>query len=169
MDPTHRESLGINIIRVLSVPYWSRIWIVQEMMLPGEASIFVGMKERNLIAFAYVLVGLITHLCDEDWLNGIEDAVQNLHSFQLILPQYTSRTMDTYYTSRTPSLVSLLVRYAQSGCVNKLDRIYGLLSLAQDGHKFPINYDIDIEALFRVTMRFCMDTRPLDDLLLAQL
>jgi hypothetical protein len=90
MDPTHRVSLRTNIIRVLSVPYWSRIWIVQEVMLPGEASILVGMKEINLMAFAYVLVGLITHPCDEDWLNRIEDAVENLHGFQLILSQYNT-------------------------------------------------------------------------------
>jgi hypothetical protein len=65
-----------------------------------------------------------------------------------------------------PSLSSLVRRFLRSGCVNKLDHVYALLSLAQNGHEFHIDYNIDIETLFRRTMIFCMENKSLDELLL---
>lgn len=49
-------------------------------MLPNAASILAEMKEINLMAFTHVLEGLIDYDIDEDWLDGIFDAVQEIHS-----------------------------------------------------------------------------------------
>ena len=68
--------------------------------------------------------------------------------------------------SPTIDLSSLVYRLGQHDCLIKLNRAYALLSLAKDGYKFPIDYGIDCNKLFRRIMMFCMESRTLDNLLL---
>lgn len=46
------------------------------------------------------------------------------------------------WTSDLPTLVR---RFSRRGCFNKLDRVYALLSLAENGDKFRVDYDAEIE------------------------
>jgi len=159
MSPTLKASLGTGMVQFLSLLYWSRIWIVQEMMLPPETTIFSGMCEVTLRLFAFVMVKLFM-------IGELTDTIHYLPDWRFMWSQFTLYWTDFDITRETP-LLSLIRSFAHSGCFNKIDRVYALLSLAQNGHEFAIDYDVDLETLFRRTMSFSMDNKSLDDFLLA--
>lgn len=65
------------------------------------------------------------------------------------------------------SLASLIRAFAGSDCKDKKDRVYGLLSLADDGDPALVNYTASADVVFRNTMTLMMHhKRPLDELLL---
>jgi hypothetical protein len=162
MNPSLKASLGTDIVQYLSLPYWTRIWIVQELMLPPEKTMFSEMGEIKLTLFANAMVNLVIEHVETE----LQDVIMSLPGYQFMWSQYTLSFNNFDRTLETP-LLSLMRTFAHSGCFNKLDRVYALLSLAQNGHEFPIDYDVDLETLFRRTMLFVMNNRPLDDFLLA--
>jgi len=128
-------------------------------MLSPNKTIFSGMSEVALTLFASVVVCLC-HDREEQ-----QDVVDSLPGYQFMWSQFTIYYTDFDDTLERP-LSSLIRAFAHSGCFDKLDRVYALLSLAQNGHEFIVDYGIDLETLLRRTMLFCMDNRSLDDLLL---
>jgi len=159
INPTLKASFSAGIVQCLSLPYWSRIWIIQEVMLPSKKQIFSGIGEVMLTLLAYVVDYFVTFdLFDTD--------IWSLPGFRLIRSQRTFHYGGLDDMPET-TLLPLIRAFGYSGCSNKLDRVYALLSLAQNGHQFTIDYNVDSETLFRRTMLFFMDNRPLDDFLLA--
>ncbi len=166
MNLTLRASLGTDIVKCLSLPYWSRIWIIQELMLPLKKTVFSGMGESMLELFAAMMVELTLHYVETE----LQDVIYSLPGDMFMWSQYTLHSTysdDTLEKKLATPLLSLIRAFAHSGCFNKLDRVYALLSLAQNGQEFTVDYDIDLGTLFRRTTLFFMDNRPLDDFLLA--
>ncbi|RSL63174.1 hypothetical protein CEP54_005286 [Fusarium duplospermum] len=65
------------------------------------------------------------------------------------------------------SLASLIPKFANSGCEEKKDRVYALLSLADDGDPALVDYRISEDVLFRNIMALMKrHKRPMDELLL---
>ncbi|KAM3083671.1 hypothetical protein ACMFMG_002212 [Clarireedia jacksonii] len=159
-----RAFVKANIARFLSLSYWTRIWIIQEVMLPKVAVVLLGLQEVALAPLALVLVDLV----DDEKLDLEENErteLRSLPGYKFAWSQYLFEySMLSYSQCPLPSLIHA---FSRSGCCNKLDRIYALLSLAENGNKFTVDYDISIEMMFQRAMSFCMDGRPLDDLLLV--
>lgn len=161
MNPDDRESVITDIIQFLSLPYWSRIWIVQEVVLSPRKVLFLGTGEVQLRLFSQVLPALA-----EDCAGSYQqpEGIMSLPGELFTWPEYA--TPNTVHPQHG-QLLSWLVRgFAHSGCFDKRDHVYALLSLAQNGHKFTIDYDINAETLLQRTLSFCMDNIPLDELLL---
>jgi lambda repressor-like predicted transcriptional regulator len=148
-----------SIAEFLSLPYWSRIWIIQEVMLPSKVMIYSGSEEVDLRSFAFVLVRLV---CGWPLESKEEEAerCRNLPGFWFMRQKSSNRHLDL-------ELPSLVRNFSNSSCNNKLDRVYAMLSLVKNGHELTIDYDATPETVLRRTMLSCMNKLPPGDWLIA--
>ncbi len=51
----------------------------------------------------------------------------------------------------------VLATYSQSQCADWRDKVYGLLSLVENGHEFPVDYSVDKMMLLAAVLRFQPD------------
>jgi hypothetical protein len=130
-----------TIVEFLSLPYWSRIWIIQEVMLPSKAVILVDLR-----SFAFIIVELRGRLLvHREWRR-----FTTLPGYWFMFEKYDTRPLDI-------ELPFLVRNFSSSRCNNIFDRVYAMLSLVKNGHQFTVNYDAAPETVLRRTMLFCMD------------
>ena len=147
----------------VSLPYWSRIWIAQEIRKNPGTSIFLGLKCIHLLLLSDMLTTL-SKVYDslEPYPHGSLDesrwgfGMHHLHQLMWV------RISKGIYMS----FHSLLPDFVRCGCSNKRDRIYALLPLATDGDRIVVDYDIDETTLFQRTMCAYIPHLDIDELLL---
>ncbi|KAM0431325.1 hypothetical protein ACHAPT_005299 [Fusarium lateritium] len=156
---TTREDLLNGLSTIMSVPYWTRVWIAQEVQLHAEPTLFFENCQMNIHKLALFL-GSVTEWYEDSGLEGLPAW------------KYLWWRLVRYEGPRDPrdgsvSLASLMRQFAESGCQDKRDRVYALLSLADDGDPELVNYTVSVDAVFRNTMALMKShKRPLDELLL---
>ncbi|CAO2652682.1 Nn.00g020930.m01.CDS01 [Neocucurbitaria sp. VM-36] len=114
--------------------YWHRAWIVQELILAKEVSIYCGTKSVD--GFRFFLMGC----------------------FNFAVGKSNDATISNIFTHRSKlesgepeSLEQLLVRYSRTDCANPRDKIYSLLSLASDcsgNIESFVDYSVGVPAIF---------------------
>lgn len=149
LDPVQLKALWEH-------PYWRRVWIAQEVLLPPGFLVYVfdGTYFHEMVR----LNGLFRKL-----LHGREHLKRAFGHYY-----FNWRSIEcTRIRKRDgmPSLSSLLSLLSRCGCQNRLDRVYALLSLVDPGHDIPIDYDIDRNLLLRMVLGRFMADMPLDGVL----
>jgi len=137
------------VLQLYNRPYWSRIWIVQEMFLAKALVVFCGSKQ-----------------CDWRALEDLNNDLQHLQATNF------PGTVTEFKTSRASKLVRARLSY-HSGknnsnhvehlvsfsdlnlkATNRLDKVYGVWGLVKDGADFDIDYDIKPQDLLIRLMRY---------------
>ncbi|KAF7553049.1 hypothetical protein G7Z17_g3901 [Cylindrodendrum hubeiense] len=125
-------------------PYWTRLWIIQELVLAYEVVFYLGK-----CSFGW---DKVQSTMNPEWeaLEGRSDAIKQLRD-----ERYTS-------TQRLENLVELLQK---AQCTEKRDKIYGFLGLVYDGSDDAIivDYKIGFAQLYAQVIHFHQTTSaPLD-------
>ena len=118
---------------ILQLPYWSRIWVVQEILLAQKVALLYGQHDVEWSAFKSEYDRLeVDH-------RGRDD---------LASPEPLFRTN---YGYGERSLRDLVWRFCQRECENPLDHVYALIGMATDwfvGHKLlVVDYAISTDRL----------------------
>ncbi|KAL2673638.1 hypothetical protein Neosp_012081 [[Neocosmospora] mangrovei] len=146
---------------IFNAPYWTRLWIGQEFILGGDPILFFGNFQTGAHKIALFI--------------GSADGTENLHDlpgwryFWWRYMRFENRHSGKRPKDESLSLASLLRAFAESNCQDKRDRVYGLLSLADDADPALVDYKdkVKVDDVFRNTMTLMMrQRRPLDELLL---
>jgi hypothetical protein len=138
------------------------LWVAQEILLSDAAHVWLdGTDPLNMDIFSEIMIAILSR-------QG-EDALSQMSAmpgYKYIWWHYTT-SQESRVIQGPIDLASLLPRFAESKCQLTIDRVYALLSLATNGDRFKVDYNIDAAELFASTMEFSMDGRPIDSLLLV--
>jgi hypothetical protein len=129
------------VLRMCRCRYWSRRWILQEILLANEVTIICGENDLSWTALAFFIQRLAA----------------------LPIPHYSSLTDDIRRTipfvmgrnnndmaihgQQVRTLHQLLVELGGTECAVLHDKVYSLLSLAIDGSTIQVDYGCSPEDL----------------------
>jgi hypothetical protein len=122
-DPT------VDSRTVLQVPYFSRIWVIQELLLSRTATITFGNHTMH-------------------W----KDLLSNVKTSPSIIGTKASGNWVEHFASEgeDQTLCSLLVATKNCKCGDLRDRVYGLMGLITEGQRgnLPVDYNISVQQLY---------------------
>lgn len=112
-------------LRLLLKPYWTRVWIIQELAAASRITIFCG--HYKLLWETLKKFSLPTFTTGIDGINSdeLKSRFQNLLQFRI-----------DRYATRPVRLLEALSRSHYALSMDPKDKIYGLLGLAYDGAVF---------------------------------
>jgi hypothetical protein len=136
--------------------YWSRTWIIQEILLAKKIRMIVEEEEISWEIFTYPLqlsenMTSASTVDVEGLTNSTPDGLVIFGSLPMqmalqrartsAIQQYNTRfeKLDRLQVGSTP-LLELLRMYGGSKCVLIHDKVYALLSLSSDCREFPVDY-----------------------------
>jgi hypothetical protein len=178
MDPSLRDSLRRQLHNFKTLPYWSRIWIAQEILLPetspsdtGRLNILLGPR---VVEFSYLydlVCGLESEFEPKVYFgsmflgNGREDKVQenNMYHSYAKWREYGRWTWTGPNAGMSLPELLAVFRHCKSG--DRRDRIFALLSLTKEKPQIEIDYGMNDVSLLKHVMERFMDGTALDELL----
>lgn len=137
----------------VTCPWWSRIWVVQEIAVSTAVTIHYGtitLSWEDLIETANVWSLPKTRQVASSL--GIEP--ENLKVFVLFANQLTGleQTRRKWHAEDGTDLVRLLQEFSDRQATDDRDKVYGLLSLAKDDQQnIEPNYELDVFGTYRAT------------------
>ncbi|KAL6240619.1 hypothetical protein RBB50_012446 [Rhinocladiella similis] len=132
-----------GIIEICRCSYWERLWIIQEVVSARKLLLTNGIQR---IKWATLQLGLQKlKQC-----NKLSQDQQD--ELSLSIP---FRVQELRTGQRRASLVALLSDYGSQKCRDFHDHVHGLLSIAINGHRYPVDYKSSkLQSLF-TTIEFC--------------
>lgn len=158
IEAWHQGALGVTIKRLTKNLYWSRLWVIQEVLLASDSALFVrcGSFQTTWSGFVRLNQLLSTALYPRSYSEG-DDGLVGVHQ----MPDSPFRDLallrigsDYSKSSGKPSIGWALSHLKDLRCDDPRDKIYGLLSLVDHGAQFPVEYGITLINLFFATWSF---------------
>jgi hypothetical protein len=131
-----KEYIKADTVRVtlLNNVYFTRLWIIQEILLSREVHIFCGSHWLEM-----------SDLSSEEFLDpSMQDLVRGC-ALYLIWDYHYGRKSDTIRVSR---LAKCIERYTFNSCENPRDRLYGLLGLVEDADIMQVDYARSVPSVY---------------------
>ncbi|KAK5089537.1 hypothetical protein LTR70_005927 [Exophiala xenobiotica] len=127
-----RKKLLRGVETFSSLPYWSRMWIIQELLLAKCITLMYGKSTISWTVFWATVGGI-----QRDQKIVRPDAMTTTPAYQ-----HRLQWLERQFREAQPfaPLNELLLRYATSQCLDIRDRVIALLSLAQGGSMFKPDY-----------------------------
>ncbi|KIV86247.1 hypothetical protein PV11_01870 [Exophiala sideris] len=127
--------------RLSSRTYWTRTWVLQEILLAQKLILICGTKTCPWSAWTMIMTISrgARSTATRGWVPRLWDS-----SAKFICNYWLS------YIRGVPDtgLISLVLRFQQSQCSVKHDKVYGVLGLASDASRFEIDYRCSMEDLY---------------------
>lgn len=151
--------------RFHTLPYWSRIWIAQEILLPEidrahSVVIFPGQRLINISDLSRSLVALFCGYIAADHV-----CCKRLVPLDAMFIKYGDWISDNVHNVFPNTLAALLWSFKACQCLDIRDRVFALLSLVSENPPIAVDYDRDVISLFQHVLEQSMDGGPLDQLL----
>ena len=145
-----RDRSAIEITRfreLMQRPYWSRLWIIQELFHARKMVFMCGME-----VYEPAMSG-----------SGLfQDAARARQLFRRAFPSETSLHLRRMPQANHPllwrilrgekktllPLDELIANFCTQGCANPRDRVYGLLGCARPDHRVEVHYEAPVETVF---------------------
>lgn len=118
------------LLDILKRPYWSRLWIIQEIVLAKRLWLFYGSRFISWDDLEFALAGY------KPKSRGLNRRSSISQYTQLMRYLKESREMRT-----AVSLSELVHKFRSAGCQDPRDKIYGLLSLANEQSTRTVRID----------------------------
>lgn len=129
------------ILSLCERDYWRRIWIVQEIMLAKEATIYCGSRRISWHHFEQLV----------NDLQAISDRGREKHtpcvSSVLNSPAIVIAKAKSAWDGNRQPLTALLQLYHDHEATDIRDKVYALVGLAQDDSHIVIDYDTSVKDL----------------------
>ncbi|KAL6898785.1 HET domain-containing protein [Trichoderma evansii] len=131
------------ILALCEMNYWRRVWIIQEIMLAKEVTIYCGSKSITWNKFEQLVKDL----------QAISDRGREHHtpcaSSILASPAIVIAKAKAAWDGDLQPLTTLLRLYRNHEATNMLDKVYALHGLAKDSADIAVDYDITAHSLLR--------------------
>jgi hypothetical protein len=135
--------------RLFKRPYWTRVWIVQEALLAGQAFLCCGSARASWTRLMPAIAAT------KNWQWKSQSAAAKDALFNLALPQMelSERYLDTLVHGQRLSLLDALVMFRNRKAKDPRDHVYGVLSLAiHDG--FEADYNKNVFDVYRDVVKY---------------
>ncbi|KAF1967161.1 HET-domain-containing protein [Bimuria novae-zelandiae CBS 107.79] len=142
------------VLALLRQPWFQRMWIIQEAILPKRATVICGQTVMPWYRFEKVLEGIQIYsssVASTTNNDGIRQAIATGRLIMVARAGQHGRGLRTLMSRNEDSkMLDLLLDSRTFQCTNHRDRIYGFLGVAKDkdGHLQP-DYRIGVEEVFR--------------------
>lgn len=147
--PTRRQLALLT--HATSSNYWTRAWVIQEILLAREVLIWEGDMQLEF-DFLRHLFETALEACKMLIANGnLEEKTSLISNWPMTL-LLKSRQTDSW---NRRNLSNLLRAHRHLQCADRRDRVYSLLSLAKVGPQIRPNYGADCLALFFEVLWAC--------------
>jgi hypothetical protein len=136
-----------SLLDILASPWWSRCWVVQELIASRNAAMLYGTKHlmSHAVFKALRVVQVIEAMLCEDLVMGIMSTDEDIrwmapllsrddsvHFFEEVAKNWKGKSGD----------IKLLLKHARScGASDPRDRVYAFISMADPRYGFSPNYD----------------------------
>ena len=162
------DEMWIQTIKTIcNRTYWTRLWIIQELLLAASFLILMGQGSVDRECFCSLLLESKNRRYLHPPQVSLEDVRDN-HAWSLckawykrtIGPPMTSsdKSSDDYpLRPQNMSLQGILFEYNQANCTDWHDKVYGLLALVTNGEQFPVDYSLPKVDLIVAVLRFLED------------
>ena len=131
-NPRRRRALRYTLFGdgspITQSEYWTRMWVVQEVLLARRASVFIGSSKLS-----------VAGVLDVAWAAGPPDYIDSLNGCW---------NFAFYMRLANNTLSKLLVHFGNQQCTDRRDRIYSLLGLVDLGNAFRVDYREDVITVF---------------------
>ncbi|KAH7360955.1 heterokaryon incompatibility protein-domain-containing protein, partial [Rhexocercosporidium sp. MPI-PUGE-AT-0058] len=125
--------------------YWSRVWIVQEVLLSRNASIQLGVRLFSWATFRCAFYDL-----------ALTDASFHAQPHFDLLSWLCMESGGTIQWRGGARLESAIAMTKMQQCQDVRDTIYALLSLVRNGQRIRADYSISVKTLYKkVVQRVC--------------
>jgi len=127
---TSQEMISLAFIVLLNNQYFTRLWIVQEVLLAKEVRVFCGIHWLDLLDLR------------DAYRRDIASSIRNSAPYLIWDVSRTANTGVPGPTGIGPkrSLAKCIERYTSNRCEDPRDRIYGLLGLADETDRIDVDY-----------------------------
>lgn len=161
------DEIWQSVVELCSLPYWDRVWVVQEVLLASNNYLLYGEAALPWHMFANFMNLLdVRFPCPPHYSRHIRDS--KARSYALTKP-YTSVPQELtwrvgsalrhdygkWWNIDEYNLFRILTMFGERDCTDPLDHVYALLSLTYEGKYFPIRYGISTFDLFFATFHAC--------------
>lgn len=142
------------IIEVLAREYWSRLWIVQELILARNITFCLGDRKiaRRVLGDGIKKIwdssGLVSRLLQPtsrpivEFLSKLPDLIRDI-----------LLTNDTSDGKHSLPLSKAIMKYAPQKCTDHRDKVYGLQALVLPAQRLVVDYSKPLEAVFEDVMK----------------
>ncbi|KAH7371662.1 heterokaryon incompatibility protein-domain-containing protein [Pyrenochaeta sp. MPI-SDFR-AT-0127] len=117
--------------------YWSRAWVIQEVLLAKRTFILAGRVAHSLRSLALRYRDAVPHYRDNPFETIVDILLQK------------SLTRGNTQAFKTWGVVNLVHWFRNTKCFIQRDRIYSLLALCKEGEKLKVDYNIPEQRLLR--------------------
>lgn len=125
---------------LLNMKYWTRVWIIQELMLPPSIEIWCGFRTVRLAIIHELQQAICVH-----------PALQNTIGSRILTQRFE-------HQARKQDLLHLLIENQAAECSVIQDKVYGMLSLAQDAdvvQSLHVDYSKPVRHLLEQLVAVC--------------
>lgn len=140
--------LWIAICALANRPYWTRVWIVQELMLANRITILCGTEQVRGSLFFGLAQNFVPQIGRAEEYGLAGQAWQDYPYHFLALVSLLRRTPEYYCGREKLDLWNVISNFSASKCFNALDRIYGFLELIKwPEPNWPLSVDYSTSTL----------------------
>lgn len=151
-----REATGRHLFECLRsfllCPWWKRIWVVQEIAVSKDAVVQFGNVSARWKVFVGAAKVISSKLGDPGLLAELDS--DNLKVLQLFQNQLLDleETRRRWYADRGTNLSRLLQQFSDRQASDDRDKVFGLLSLANQGCSIQPNYELNVQQTYINTL-----------------
>ncbi|KAF6803314.1 hypothetical protein CMUS01_15122 [Colletotrichum musicola] len=149
----------------LARKWWSRIWTVQEFVLPRSVSFWCGMRNVSRVAVCRSI-----QVADRCTSVGIKETIAFAYG------NNRRRAWNLYQTGKKPgakldmSLLALAAYFCCMDTTDDRDRLFGLMALSTNSSSLRVDYFLTVpEVYLRYTQSFITEHKSLDIICLASI
>jgi hypothetical protein len=147
----------LTILSLCRQAYWTRLWIIQEILMAKDIIVFTGTEKLEWESFKYIFNGLLDRstatLRPYDDISGEERKISMsiMTSIPAKLCQEQSRRSVDKPVGNCKPLLLLCSEYGEADCADVRDKIYGLHSLAPTCCRMfvTIDYSLPLWQVYR--------------------
>jgi hypothetical protein len=119
-----------ELIELYHHEYWTRTWIIQEVVLPPDVEIWIGSRTLNHSALSWIAETLPVRISRKTGRNEIPDTPAMLIMTRRALHHHNRHsTVDSGWQEPRTDLLNLLEISKASFCQEVRDRVFAILSL----------------------------------------
>lgn len=163
---TLKDLPWLDLCQLFSLPYWTRVWIVQECLFGKSHEARIGYYDFTLEMYAAsaLLVWRLLPVAERVLAKKIVD--EDIVTFRLTVDAIRESTLGRTEIGkeRFPILFheqphQIIRGYSNHRCSDPRDHVYGFVPLLLDSQLFPVDYGLGVVDVFVDFTVYCM-SRP---------
>ncbi|KAI1410533.1 heterokaryon incompatibility protein-domain-containing protein [Hypoxylon sp. FL1857] len=150
-DPLDKVTIKELLESLLRLPWFGRRWIVQEVVLSPNVTLFCSLAEMSWVRLLQI-IGLAWPSDRERNCSSVVKTMGTIWRRQFIGSEFSHRL------DQATGILNLLESFEDLGCADPRDRIYALAGLSSDtvltpdfqpkGEKIMVSYSIPVEQVY---------------------